>query len=120
MILGIGVDLIEIPRVEKAAASEEFRKRIFTAGELAAAKGLGFHLAGCFAAKEALLKAMGTGLSTFSWQEIELVHDPLGAPHLNVTGKVKQFLDERQVRRIHLSISHSKENAVAQVVLETV
>lgn len=118
MIYGIGVDIIEIARIARAAQDEEFGKRVFTPFEQTAAKGLSFHLAGCFAAKEALLKAMATGLAGFSWQEIEVRHEASGAPYLQVSGKVQQFLTEHHVSRIHLSISHSKENAVAQVILE--
>lgn len=79
---------------------------------------LGHRLAGFFAAKEAVLKAMGTGLANFSWQEIEVRHDSKGAPFFEFNGKVLSFLTENRVSRIHLSISHCKEYAVAQVILE--
>lgn len=119
MIFGTGVDIIEIARIAQAVTKEEFWKRVYTPLEWTAAKGLAFHLAGCFAAKEALLKAMGTGLAGFSWLEMEVRHEPSGAPYLQVSGKVAQFLAAQKVARIHLSISHSKENAIAQVILET-
>ena len=118
MIVGIGVDLIEIGRITKAALNPQFCARVYTGRELEETKAAGHRLAGYFAAKEALLKAMGTGLSQFSWQEMEIGHDSHGAPLFNVSGKVAQYLDEKNVTRIHLSISHCREYAVAQVILE--
>ena len=118
MIIGNGVDLIEISRIVKAIKNPHFCERVFTKAEIHESKMLGHRLAGFFAAKEAILKAMGTGLSIFSWQEIEVRHDPKGAPFLELTGKVRLFLLENQVSRVHLSISHCKEYAVAQVILE--
>ncbi|NLY74423.1 MAG: holo-ACP synthase [Firmicutes bacterium] len=118
MIIGSGIDLIEISRVAKAIEKPRFRERVFTARELLDSKMQGHRLAGFFAAKEALLKAMGTGLSHFSWLEIEVRHDRRGAPFLETAGKVRSFLTGNGVSRIHLSISHGKEYAVAQVILE--
>ncbi len=118
MIVGIGIDLIEITRVTKAAEKIQFQERVYTPFELAATKGAGHRLAGIFAAKEALLKAMGTGLAGFSWQEMEVRHDPLGAPYFEVFGKVRDYLAQKNVAKIHLSISHARECAVAQVILE--
>jgi holo-[acyl-carrier protein] synthase len=118
MILGTGVDLIEIDRIDEAVKSERFNHRIFTELELAESKAASHHLAGYFAAKEALLKAMGTGLSCFSWQEIEIRHDAQGAPYFKVNNKVHTYLSELGVGRVHLSISHCKEYAIAQVILE--
>lgn len=118
MIIGNGIDLIEISRITKASKNPHFCERVFTDAELRESKMLGHRLAGFFAAKEAMLKAMGTGLSNFSWQEIEVCHDPKGAPFLELTGKVRSFITEKRISRIHLSISHCKEYAVAQVILE--
>lgn len=118
MIIGNGVDLIEISRIVKAIENPLFCKRVFTENEILESKMLGHRLAGFFAAKEAVLKAMGTGLANFSWREIEVRHDLKGAPLFEFNGKVKSFLTEIQVSRIHLSISHCKEYAVAQVILE--
>jgi len=118
LIIGNGVDLIEISRIAKAIENPQFCKRVYTEEELLESKMLGHRLAGFFSAKEAMLKAMGTGLSNFSWQEIEVRHDSKGAPFLELYGKVRSFLTENRVSRIHLSISHCKEYAVAQVILE--
>jgi holo-[acyl-carrier protein] synthase len=118
MIVGCGIDLIEIDRIAKAVQNERFGSRVYTAEELAETKGLSHRLAGYFAAKEALLKAMGTGLSHFSWQEMSVSHSGNGAPYFTVSGKVRAYLAERHVGKIHLSISHSQRYAVAQVILE--
>ncbi|MGE5581932.1 MAG: holo-ACP synthase [Bacillota bacterium] len=119
MIIGTGVDLIEISRIAKAAVNDRFRARVFSAVELLEAGNASHRLAGFFAAKEALLKAMGTGLAGFNWREIEIGHNPEGAPEIRPSGKVGSYLAEKKVARIHLSISHCKEYAMAQVVLET-
>jgi holo-[acyl-carrier protein] synthase len=118
LIVGTGVDLIEINRIAKATQNERFNERVFTAAELIETKKLQHRLAGFFAAKEALLKAMGTGLSGFNWLEMEIGHNEEGAPHFRVNGKVATFLATQKVSKIHLSISHCKEYAVAQVILE--
>ena len=118
MIIGTGVDLIEISRISKAVANEQFQKRVYTEFELGESKMLSHRLAGYFAAKEALLKAMGTGLSGFSWQEIEIRHDTQGAPYFKVYDKVADYLQAKNVVNMHLSISHCREYAVAQVILE--
>lgn len=118
MVIGTGVDLIEISRITAATANERFVQRVYTAAEIAESKNASHRLAGFFAAKEALLKAMGTGLSEFSWQEIEVQHDEKGAPYYMVHDKVREFLARKGVSRIHLSISHCKEYAIAQAILE--
>lgn len=118
MIIGNGVDMIEISRIAKAIENPHFCERVFTEAEIRESKMLAHRLAGFFAAKEAILKAMGTGLANFSWLEIEVRHDPKGAPLLELSGKVRSFLSENRVSQVHLSISHCKEYAVAQVILE--
>lgn len=118
MIYGIGIDLIEIARIKLATENERFTERVFTEAERLVTKLQSNRLAGFFAAKEALLKAMGTGLAGFSWLEMEVVHDERGAPRFNVYGKIAEFLENKQITKIHLSISHGRDYAVAQVVLE--
>ena len=118
MIAGNGIDIIEIHRIAEAIKNEHFSSRVFTGEELVQTKQQSHRLAGFFAAKEALLKAMGTGLSNFSWQEMEIRHNAKGAPYFEVSGKVKKFLMEMNISQIHLSISHCREYAVAQVILE--
>jgi holo-[acyl-carrier protein] synthase len=76
------------------------------------------HYAARFAAKEALLKALGTGLRDGSLQEMETVNDALGKPVLTVTGRLRERLDALGVGRIHVTLSHTRETAMAVVVLE--
>jgi holo-[acyl-carrier protein] synthase len=118
LIFGTGVDIIEIGRIAKASQSDHFNEKVYTCGELAETKKLPHRLAGFFAAKEALLKAMGTGLAGFSWREMEIAHNPQGAPYFQINGKVAAFIEDQRISKIHLSISHCREYAIAQVVLE--
>lgn len=74
-----------------------------------------------FAAKEAFLKALKTGWrGKITWHDIEVVNGPDGAPSLNITGEAKRILVERGADRVHLSISHTTEHAIAEVILEKV
>jgi holo-[acyl-carrier protein] synthase len=120
VIIGTGIDIIEVSRIATAVTNERFCRRVFTAKEFSAGQRAANRLAGFFAAKEALLKALGTGLRGFSWLEMEVGHDALGAPLLQVTGKVAAYLAQKEVNRIYVSISHCREYAVAQVILEKV
>jgi holo-[acyl-carrier protein] synthase len=118
VIIGTGIDIIEISRIAAAGRNLRFQRRVFTVNERQAGSDAPNRLAGFFAAKEALLKAMGTGLAGFSWQEMEIGHNVRGAPEFSVSGKVAGFLREKGVTKIHVSISHCREYAVAQVILE--
>jgi holo-[acyl-carrier protein] synthase len=118
VIVGTGIDIIEISRIAAAAKNSRFLHRVFTVNECQSGNLAPNRLAGFFAAKEALLKAMGTGLPGFSWLEMEIGHNAQGAPELRVRGKVARFLEEKGVARIHVSISHCREYAIAQVLLE--
>lgn len=98
---------------------------MFTANERAYCEGKGEAMwqsyAGRYAAKEAFLKALKTGWrGKITWQDIEVVSDPDGVPLLNITGEAKIILDKRNANRAHLSISHTKDHAIAQVILEQV
>jgi holo-[acyl-carrier protein] synthase len=123
MIFGIGTDIIEVARVEqKLARTEGLKKKLFTETETAYCESKhrpALHYAARFAAKEAFLKAMGTGWrGGHKFDEIEIVNDPLGKPELFVHGKVREFCGARGVTRMSVSLSHVKEMAVAVVVLE--
>jgi holo-[acyl-carrier protein] synthase len=120
VIIGIGIDIIEISRIAAAVTNKRFCQRVFTANEFSQGQRAPNRLAGFFAAKEAFLKALGTGLAGFSWQEMEVGHDSCGAPQLIVNGKVAADIAQKEVNRIYLSISHCREYAVAQVILEKV
>ena len=123
MIFGIGTDIIEIARVEdKLSRTRGLKERVFTAGEIeysqAKAKS-GQHFAARFAAKEAFLKAMGTGWrSGYRFNDVEIVNDQLGKPEVLVHGKVREFCEANGICRWHVTLSHSRELAKAVVVLE--
>ncbi len=123
MIYGIGVDLVKIQRIEEAVKrwDRRFLDRIFTPIEQEYSyrqKQPFLHLAGRFAVKEAVLKALGTGLrSGIRWVEIEIVNQPSGKPEVRVSGKVKELLQQHHVEAIHVSISHDSDYSVGQAVL---
>lgn len=122
MIVGIGTDVIEIERIEKAIQNTEtFFQKVYTAGEQAYYTE--HHkkvetLAGLFAAKEAISKALGTGFRTFSARDIEVIPNTLGKPKVYLYGGAKVRADELGIKRIHISISHCKAYATAFAVAE--
>lgn len=123
MIAGIGTDLIEIQRVADAVQKFEdrFLKRVFTEKERAYCNKRSASLAARFAAKEALLKSLGTGLRLgMRWQDMEVRNDALGKPHLHCSGKVAEEMAQKGIAQVHLSLSHSRDFALATVVLEGV
>ncbi len=122
-IFGIGIDLVEIARMEKILASQEtaFVCRVFTPAERDYCEGKprrAEHYAARFAAKEAFMKAFGTGwTSVVTWQEIEVGRDALGKPFLELHGSTRQAAEEKGIRHMFLSLSHTRCCAAAQVVL---
>lgn len=118
--MGVGVDLVATARVQAAAErfGGRFLDRVFTPAERELCRADPARLAGRFAAKEALLKAVGTGLRGFSWQELEIIADGAGAPVLRAHDRFARALAERGVGRVYLSISHTREYAVALAILE--
>lgn len=126
MILGIGVDIIEIERIKKLAERQEgFVSRLLTAKEqtylsLHSGTRRGEFLAGRFASKEAASKALGTGIGKqIGFHDIEIFPDVNGKPELHINPLVMdRFFPEGRKIRFHISISHSREFAVAQVIME--
>ncbi len=123
-ILGIGIDAIEPARIEQLLATSEdrFVQRIFTAEEIAyceSKKNRAQHYAARFAAKEALMKALGTGKQLgLTWKDIEVTHDELGQPLIRLSGRGLLLAKERGVTAIHLSLTHLRHLALAVVILE--
>lgn len=119
-VLGIGIDLVEVDRIQRAAARPGFLERVYTAGERAAGEASAAHryrrLAARFAAKEAALKALGTGLRGGSWVEIEVVNDPLGKPELVLHGAFAELAAARGIRQLLVTLSHTEHYATAQVL----
>src|SRR5439155_13250536 len=124
MIVSIGVDIIEVRRVrETIERTPRFAERVFTAAERAYCESRGAvsaqHYAARFAAKEAALKALQTGWrGGISWQDVEVASRENGAPYLIFSGEVRKLFLQFGATSTHLSISHTSEHAIAQVVLE--
>ena len=122
MILGIGTDIIEIERVQKAVQSRHFVERVYTERERAYCDSRGRQAvasyAARFAGKEAVLKAFGTGLRGGTLLDIEILPDDLGCPHVKLFGYYADLAEEKKVLQVHLSLSHAREYATAQCVLE--
>jgi len=123
MIYGIGVDLIEIDRIKQAIErnGQRFVDRVYTKAEqeYCAYRPSFACYAARFTAKEAFLKALGTGLRKgMRWQDIEVYTDELGKPHVQLHGYLKERAKQEKFERVHLSLSHSSAYAIAQVVIE--
>jgi holo-[acyl-carrier protein] synthase len=124
MIHGTGVDIVSVGRVRAVLERQKTRfiERVFTPGEqkyCEAHRDPAPHYAVRFAAKEAFLKALGTGWSSgIRWVDVETCREEGKAPVLLIHGEAEQIAARMQVRTIHVSLSHSEENAVATVILE--
>jgi holo-[acyl-carrier protein] synthase len=124
MIVGTGVDIAEVPRV--AAAIERFGhrflRRIFTENEIRYCESKANRVeryAARFAAKEAALKAIGTGWKRgVTWRDVEVTREPGGRPTMTFHGKAAEFAGKLGMKRAHVSLSHTAEHAIAQVILE--
>jgi holo-[acyl-carrier protein] synthase len=124
MVLGLGTDLIETKRVEESIDrfGDRFLERVFTEGEIAYCrrkKNAGESFAARFAAKEAGAKALGTGISRgVNWKELEVRREMSGKPTLHLSGRAAELAEAMGVRRLQLSLTHSRELAMAVVVAE--
>ena len=121
MILGIGNDIIEIERIEKAISKESFKDKIYTQRELENIKKRGNRAetyAGVFSAKEAISKAIGTGVREFSLIDLEILNDDLGKPYVVVSEKLDKIIkSKKEDYQIEISISHSKKYAIAIAII---
>ncbi|MCF7912217.1 MAG: holo-ACP synthase [Candidatus Cloacimonetes bacterium] len=122
MIIGIGTDLIEVSRFEKSISKPRFLEKVFTEQELELCghkQSRVQSLAARFAAKEACMKALGTGWSEgVSFSEIEVLNNSQGAPVMVLHGTTQQRAQELGVENIHITLSHLHEIASATVILE--
>jgi holo-[acyl-carrier protein] synthase len=124
MVIGLGTDLIEIERIERSVArfGERFLERVFTQGEIAychAKKGSAESFAARFAAKEAGAKALGTGISRgVGWKDFEVRRLPGQRPELHLSGRAQEIAQSLGVRRMSLSLTHSRQMSMAVVVAE--
>ena len=129
MIAGIGIDIVQIKRMERWLDNPKLLERFFHAQEIASihsfAAGAGKRkrpaeaLAARFAAKEAFSKALGTGLAGISIKDIVIANNENGKPFLKLFGTAQKALEESGAGRVHLSLSHEKDYAAAVVILET-
>ena len=121
MILGIGNDIIEIERIEKAILKEGFKNKVYTQKELENIEKRGNRVetyAGIFSAKEAISKAIGTGVREFSLTDLEILNDDLGKPYVAVSEKLDKIIkDKKEDYQIEISISHSKKYAIAMAII---
>ncbi|MFQ5663554.1 MAG: holo-ACP synthase [Terriglobia bacterium] len=124
MIIGTGIDIAEPARVQQAVGryGERFLQRIFTSKEIAYCerkRNRWERYAARFAAKEAAFKALGTGWGRgVRWRDVEVSNRPSGQPTLKLSGQAKKFAGRQGVRRISLSLTHSREFVLAQVIFE--
>ncbi len=124
MVFGIGIDLIQVRRIEEALArwGDRFRNRVYTAAEIAYClrkKNPSPNFAARFAAKEALVKALGIGMRRgVHWKNIEVARGPLGQPMLNLNGPAAEILKREKITGIFVSLTHDQDYGSAVVVLE--
>ncbi|MDP6424013.1 MAG: holo-ACP synthase [Planctomycetota bacterium] len=125
MIIAVGTDLVELDRVSRIVSrhGKRFLARILTDHELAYCKGRGSSVASIgarFAAKEAVMKLLGTGWGDgVGWRDIEVRNDAAGNPSIEVSGEAARLVANRGIRTLHVSLSHTNQNALAMVVAES-
>jgi holo-[acyl-carrier protein] synthase len=126
-IVGTGIDIVEVDRIERAltrpATGARFRARVYTEREISYCESRGRpryqSYAARFAAKEAAMKAMGTGWNrNVGWNEIEVVRERGHAPTIMLHGKSAEFARRRGIERFHVSLSHTASGAIAHVIAE--
>jgi holo-[acyl-carrier protein] synthase len=126
VIISIGIDIIEVYRIrETLERTPRFAVRVFTEKERAYCEVKGVtsaqSYAARFAAKEAFLKALKTGWrGRITWHDIEIVSNEMGIPSLEIRGEARKILENFGANQIHLTLSHTTEHAVAQVILEKI
>jgi holo-[acyl-carrier protein] synthase len=124
-IIGHGIDLVEVERIGRMRTDHgtHFLDRCFTAAEQSyclAYKLADEHLAGRFAAKEAVLKVLGTGWrGQIAWTDMEILNNPAGKPEVRLTGECRRIADALGIAHWHLSISHTRTHATASAIGET-
>ena len=121
MIIGIGNDIIEIERIEKAILKEGFKNKVYTERELENILKRGNRVetyAGIFSAKEAISKAIGTGVRNFALTDLEILNDELNKPYVIISGRLDKILKSKSENfKIEISISHSKLYATAVAIV---
>jgi holo-[acyl-carrier protein] synthase len=122
MVLGIGIDVIQVERIRRWKEVPGLLDRYFHPRELETAKKNGkngiLSLAARFAAKEAFAKALGTGVDGFSLRDIEVINDPKGKPELHLYERAAEAFKNFGGKKIFVSLTHEEDNAIAMVVIE--
>lgn len=123
MIIGVGTDIIDVARMDKVLKNNpRFVEKVFTTGEIAYCEARAHKAqsyAARFAAKEAVMKALGTGWDKgVAWHDIDIQHDAEGRPGVRLSGVTATLYAEKGMRRIHLSLSHEKGFAIAFAIAE--
>jgi holo-[acyl-carrier protein] synthase len=122
VILGIGLDVVDVARMAERLGRESFRRKVFTTDEIEACRAVRRSdecFAGKFAVKEAFMKALGAGIRQGIWfTDIEVVNDEAGAPHAELTGRAAELLEAQRPSRIHISVTHSAGLAIGLVILD--
>ena len=125
MIVGTGIDICEVPRIAQSIArfGDRFLQRVFTESEIRYCESKANRVerfAARFAAKEAAMKALGTGWNHgVRWRDIEVCRQPGGRPTIMFHGKAGEFFSRLGAAHVALSLSHTSEQAIAQVILES-
>jgi len=121
LITGIGIDIIETDRIREVCQKPQFLRKVFTDAErelfLKSADPVQM-IAGSFAAKEAVSKAIGTGIGKIGWKEIEILRDSNGRPYAQMHGNAKKYLDSMPANKVWVSITHLRSLAAAQAIIE--
>ncbi|MFC1846268.1 holo-ACP synthase [Chloroflexota bacterium] len=117
-IVPVGVDIVEISRIRRAVSKwpHAFLERVYTKPEIQYCNNVASRLAARFAAKEAVMKALGTGAKGISWHDIEVTSNSNGAPSIQPYGKAHDKAQENGIKEFSISVSHSKRYAVAFVI----
>lgn len=122
MIIGIGTDIIQTERIAKGMESIGFKEKVFSEAEIFYCErraNSAESFAARFAAKEAFFKALGTGWrGGMAFNEVQVVNDKLGKPSIELLGETHAIVQKREIKSIHVSLSHVKEMAIATVILE--
>jgi holo-[acyl-carrier protein] synthase len=116
--ISVGTDIIEINRIEQAMLSwqDSFLRRIYTEAELESCQNRASSLAARFAAKEAIMKALGTGAKGISWRDIEILSNSDGAPVVQLHARARSKAEENGIAKFSVTMSHCKEYAVSVVI----
>lgn len=124
MIVGVGVDIVEIGRIKEVMErNNKFMEKVFEKSEIEYLKSRNLrpeYVAGRFAAKEAVSKALGTGFRGFNLRDIVIESNELGKPLVLLKNKAKNIAEQNGTAIIHLSISHGMESAIAYAVMEVI